>query len=336
MPAPRHRAPSTSRRSTAATRGTAVRDAEERAAAAQHLARSAAERDVSTRCTDVSLQRAARARPTASSAATDPARARCSSCVAGITKPTTRHGHGRRARSRRSSSSGAGFHPEISGRENVFINGIMLGLTKREITRRFDEIVDFAELRGLHRRAGEDLLVGHVHAPRLRGGDPRRSRTCCWSTKCWRSATRASRTSASTSSREFRRRGKTILLVTHSLGLVERFCDEALWLDDGHGRGARRSASASSAPTSPTSSGARSSCSRRRRARASAGRRGARAGEPPAAAAADQAAAPATRRTNMFRATEGRWGSREVEITERRVPRRRRPAGARVPVAASR
>ena len=42
---------------------------------------------------------------------------------------------------------GAGFHPEISGRENVFINGIMLGLTKREIQQRFDEIVEFAELR---------------------------------------------------------------------------------------------------------------------------------------------------------------------------------------------
>ena len=41
---------------------------------------------------------------------------------------------------------GAGFHPEISGRENVFINGIMLGLTKREIQNRFAEIVEFAEL----------------------------------------------------------------------------------------------------------------------------------------------------------------------------------------------
>ena len=41
---------------------------------------------------------------------------------------------------------GAGFHPEISGRENVFINGIMLGLTKKEIARRFDEIVEFAEI----------------------------------------------------------------------------------------------------------------------------------------------------------------------------------------------
>ena len=52
----------------------------------------------------------------------------------------------------------------------------MLGLTKREITRRFDEIVEFAELAGLHRRAGEDVLLRHVHAPRVRRGDPRRSR----------------------------------------------------------------------------------------------------------------------------------------------------------------
>ena len=65
--------------------------------------------------------------------------------VAGITKPTT----GTVKVNGRISALielGAGFHPEISGRENVFINGIMLGLTKREITRRFDEIVEFAEL----------------------------------------------------------------------------------------------------------------------------------------------------------------------------------------------
>ena len=131
---------------------------------------------------------------------------------------------------------GAGFHPEISGRENVFINGIMLGLSKREVQRRFDEIVEFAELRGLHRRAGEDLLVGHVHAARVRRRDQRRSRTCCSSTRCSRSATRRSRTSASTSSPSSAAAGKTILLVTHSLGLVERFCDEALWLDAGQTR----------------------------------------------------------------------------------------------------
>src|SRR5262245_44701616 len=66
--------------------------------------------------------------------------------VAGITKPT----NGKVVVDGRISALielGAGFHPEISGRENVFINGIMLGLTKGEIKARFDEIVDFAELR---------------------------------------------------------------------------------------------------------------------------------------------------------------------------------------------
>ncbi len=66
--------------------------------------------------------------------------------VAGITKPTSGLV---RVDGRISAliELGAGFHPEISGRENVFINGIMLGLTKREILQRFDEIVEFAELR---------------------------------------------------------------------------------------------------------------------------------------------------------------------------------------------
>src|SRR6185436_20159959 len=66
--------------------------------------------------------------------------------VAGITKPTSGTV---RVDGRISAliELGAGFHPEISGRENVFINGIMLGLTKREVHDRFDEIVDFAELR---------------------------------------------------------------------------------------------------------------------------------------------------------------------------------------------
>src|SRR5262249_59902778 len=66
--------------------------------------------------------------------------------VAGITKPST----GTVKVVGRISALielGAGFHPEISGRENVFINGIMLGLTKREIPRRFDEIVEFAEMK---------------------------------------------------------------------------------------------------------------------------------------------------------------------------------------------
>src|SRR4029434_7024765 len=64
--------------------------------------------------------------------------------VAGITKPTSGTV---RVDGRISAliELGAGFHTEISGRENVFINGIMLGLTRREVARRVDEIVEFAE-----------------------------------------------------------------------------------------------------------------------------------------------------------------------------------------------
>src|SRR5476651_830810 len=151
--------------------------------------------------------------------------------VAGITKPTS----GSvvvRGRISALIELGAGFHPEISGRENVFINGIMLGLTKRQIERRFDEIVEFAELEefidapvktyssGMYMRLGfavainvdpDVLLVDEV----LAVGDEGFTHKCLDKFS------------------EFRRRGRTILLVTHSLGLVERFCDHALWLDHG-------------------------------------------------------------------------------------------------------
>jgi len=130
---------------------------------------------------------------------------------------------------------GAGFHPEISGRENVFINGMMLGLSKAEISRRFDDIVSFAELgefidepvktysSGMYMRLGfavainvdpEVLLVDEV----LAVGDE------AFTHKCLEKFA------------EFKRRGKTIILVTHTLDLVTRLCDEALWLDGGRAR----------------------------------------------------------------------------------------------------
>ena len=154
--------------------------------------------------------------------------------VAGITKPTSGDV---RVKGRVSAliELGAGFHPEISGRENVFINGIMLGLTRREISRRFDEIVEFAELKdfidapvktyssGMYMRLGfavainvnpDVLLVDEVLAVGDEG----------FSFKCLDKFA------------EFKRRGKTILLVTHGLSMIERFCDEAVWLDAGQNR----------------------------------------------------------------------------------------------------
>src|SRR5512143_1054371 len=154
--------------------------------------------------------------------------------VAGITKPT----EGRVRVDGRISALielGAGFHPEISGRENVFINGIMLGLTKREIASRFDEIVEFADLRdfidapvktyssGMYVRLGFAVAI-HVNPDVLLVDEVLAVGDEAFTHKCLDKFA------------EFRRRGKTILLVTHSLSLVERFCDEALWLDHGRAR----------------------------------------------------------------------------------------------------
>jgi ABC-type polysaccharide/polyol phosphate transport system ATPase subunit len=130
---------------------------------------------------------------------------------------------------------GAGFHPEFSGRENILINGIVLGLSKREVRRRLDEIVRFAELEaaigepvktyssGMYMRLGfsvavhadpDILLIDEI----LAVGDE------AFQQKCFDKLA------------EFRRRGKTIVLVSHDLGAVERWSDTALWLEDGRVR----------------------------------------------------------------------------------------------------
>src|SRR3954463_2860159 len=192
---------------------------------------------------------------------------------------------------------GAGFHPEISGRENVFINGMMLGLSKAQIASRFDDIVRFAELEefidapvktyssGMYMRLGfavainvdpDVLLVDEV----LAVGDETFTHKCL------------------DKFAELRRRGKTVLLVTHSLDMVTRFCDEALWLDAGAVRAqgdpkrvidtylldvarAENEALTNPNPQLPKTEPHRGA-------------------EMPA---------------DLSRAAEGRWGSREVEIT---------------------
>lgn len=127
---------------------------------------------------------------------------------------------------------GAGFHPELSGRENVEIAGLLLGLSKAEIARRFDDIVRFAELEefldaplrtyssGMAVRLGfsiaahsdpDVLLVDEV----LAVGDEAFAH---------RSLEKFS---------EFEKAGKTILLVSHDLSLVAARCRRAIWLDGG-------------------------------------------------------------------------------------------------------
>ena len=220
--------------------------------------------------------------------------------IAGITKPTA----GTvwvKGRISALIELGAGFHPEISGRENVFINGIMLGLSKQEIARKFDEIVAFAELEdfieapvktyssGMYMRLGfavainvdpDVLLIDEV----LAVGDQNFTRKCLDKLA------------------EFRRRGKTILLVTHALGLVERLCDEAVWLDDGRVRATGDPKRVIDAYLVDVEEGEeKQSANADAKVRESTEITAGSGDDPP---------------PDMFQATEGRWGSREIEIVK--------------------
>jgi len=131
---------------------------------------------------------------------------------------------------------GAGFHPELTGRENIFLNGSILGLTRREIVKRFDEIVDFSGLEkfldtpiknyssGMVVRLGfsvamaidpEVLLIDEV----LGVGDLNFSKKSFLKIK------------------SFAESGRTILFVSHDLSVVGSFADEVVWLDEGMIRG---------------------------------------------------------------------------------------------------
>jgi ABC-type polysaccharide/polyol phosphate transport system ATPase subunit len=225
--------------------------------------------------------------------------------LAGITKPT----RGRLQVDGRISALielGAGFHPEISGRENVAINGVMLGLTRREVEERFQDIVAFAELErfidapvktyssGMYARLGfavaihvdpEVLLIDEV----LAVGDEAFTRKCLDKIG------------------EFRRKGKTILIVTHSLGLVEKMCDEVLWLRRGRKADEGDPRRVVDAYLTYVAGG-EEALLRSAQANAEASSPG------PAPEGAPQETDPAA---GAYR--QGRWGAREVEITSIRL-----------------
>jgi ABC-2 type transport system ATP-binding protein len=127
---------------------------------------------------------------------------------------------------------GAGFHPELTGRENVYLNGSILGLSRREIDARFDDIVAFAELEqfidlqvrnyssGMYVRLGfavavnvdpDILLVDEV----LAVGDESFQRKCLDRV------------------RQFQREGRTIVVVSHGADLIRQVCNRATVLDHG-------------------------------------------------------------------------------------------------------
>jgi ABC-2 type transport system ATP-binding protein len=153
-------------------------------------------------------------------------------CIGGILRPN--EGEIRtRGRLAALLELGAGFHPDLTGRENVYLNGSILGLSKKEIERRFDAIVDFSELEnfidnqvkyyssGMYVRLGfavainvdpDILLVDEV----LSVGDE------VFQLKCLDRV------------RDFQAEGRTIVFVTHAADLVRQICDRALVLEDGN------------------------------------------------------------------------------------------------------
>ena len=152
--------------------------------------------------------------------------------IAGIIKPTT----GRVSAGGRIGSLlelGAGFHPDFSGRENVFLNGAIQGLRRAEIRARFDEIVAFAELEhaidrpvrtyssGMTMRLGfaiaafldaDILLLDEVFAV----GDEAFQRKCFGRIF------------------SFKQEGGTIVFVSHDAASVERLCERSVFLEQGH------------------------------------------------------------------------------------------------------
>jgi ABC-2 type transport system ATP-binding protein len=128
---------------------------------------------------------------------------------------------------------GAGFHPEMSGRENIFLNGAILGMTQRELLRKMDSIIEFAGLEefidtpvknyssGMTVRLGfaiainvdpEILIIDEV----LAVGDS------AFQQKCHEKI------------EEFKHDGRTIILVSHGLGDVAQLCQTVAWIEKGH------------------------------------------------------------------------------------------------------
>lgn len=127
---------------------------------------------------------------------------------------------------------GAGFHPDFSGRENVFLGGVIHGLSRAQIEARLDDIVRFAELErviddpvrtyssGMFMRLGFSLAI-HTDPDVLIIDEVLAVGDAAFVAKCKERIT------------ELRRKGKTLLLVSHDLDAVERWCDEVVWLHAG-------------------------------------------------------------------------------------------------------
>ena len=151
--------------------------------------------------------------------------------ITGISKPTK----GRVAVNGRLSALlelGAGFHPDFSGRENIFLNGAILGLTRKELEKHFDSIVAFSELErfidnpvktyssGMYMRLAFSIAI-HVDPDILVIDEVLAVGDAAFQQKCHDQILR------------FKHSGKTIVFVSHSLSVVKEICQRAAWIDRG-------------------------------------------------------------------------------------------------------
>ncbi|MFZ2538006.1 MAG: ABC transporter ATP-binding protein [Oscillospiraceae bacterium] len=127
---------------------------------------------------------------------------------------------------------GAGFHPDMSGRENIYTNASIYGLTKKEIDRRLDDIIEFSELEefidnpvrtyssGMYMRLAFSVAI-NVDADVLLIDEILGVGDTNFQIKCFNKL------------RELKSSGLTIVIVTHDCGVVETFCNKAIWINEG-------------------------------------------------------------------------------------------------------
>lgn len=127
---------------------------------------------------------------------------------------------------------GAGFHPDMSGRENIYINSSIFGLTKKEIDSRLDDIIEFSELgeyidnpvrtysSGMYMRLAFSVAI-NVDASVLLIDEILAVGDATFQAKCFNRL------------REIKANGTTIVIVSHSLGQIEQFCDRSIWINNG-------------------------------------------------------------------------------------------------------
>lgn len=127
---------------------------------------------------------------------------------------------------------GAGFHPDMSGRENIYINAAIFGLTKKEIDARIDKIIEFSELEefidnpvrtyssGMYMRLAFSVAI-NVDADILLVDEILAVGDVAFQAKCFNRL------------REIKADGTTIIIVSHSLGQVEQICDRSIWIHEG-------------------------------------------------------------------------------------------------------